>query len=182
MRECPVPRTILSLCDGTGAWSKPYRDAGYEIIAIDLPSDVRLMKVPTQKIHGILAAPPCTVFALSGVSWHRTKGEMLHGLGIVSACLRIITACAPSWWALENPVGTLVHYLGPPVDYFDPCDYGDPYTKRTALWGKFTMPTKDRVIPTEGSKTHFYGPTKDRAIKRSITPTGFANAFANVNP
>ena len=26
---------ILDLCGGTGAWSAPYRDAGYEVIVVD---------------------------------------------------------------------------------------------------------------------------------------------------
>lgn len=29
-------RKILSLCDYSGSWSQPYRDAGYEVIQVDL--------------------------------------------------------------------------------------------------------------------------------------------------
>ena len=48
---------ILSLCDYSGAWSKPYRDAGYEVIQIDLQSgsgDARLLQ-RERNVHGILA-------------------------------------------------------------------------------------------------------------------------------
>lgn len=31
------PKIILDLCGGTGSWSKPYRDAGYDVRLITLP-------------------------------------------------------------------------------------------------------------------------------------------------
>jgi hypothetical protein len=30
-------KIILDLCGGTGAWSKPYRDAGYTVIVVTPP-------------------------------------------------------------------------------------------------------------------------------------------------
>jgi len=66
---------------------------------------------------------------------------------------------------------------------FNPCDYGDPYTKKTYLWGNFNMPPKvKRVEPTKGSKMHLLPPSLDRAMLRSITPPGFARAFFEANP
>jgi hypothetical protein len=63
-------KTILSLCDYSGSWSKPYRDAGYKVIQVDIKhgQDVRLFEFPGQ-VHGILAAPPCTHLASSGARW-----------------------------------------------------------------------------------------------------------------
>jgi site-specific DNA-cytosine methylase len=91
-------------------------DDDYDVIRIDLKhgEDVRLMKLPNKPIYGILAAPPCTVFAGSGNRWERTDDDMREGLSIVDACCRLVLATRPKWWALENPVGKLVHYLGPP--------------------------------------------------------------------
>jgi hypothetical protein len=37
---------------------------------------------------------------------------------------------------------------------FNPNDYGDPYTKRTCLWGEFNTPVRTPVEATEGSKMH----------------------------
>ena len=138
-------KIILDLCGGTGAWSKPYREAGYEVINITLPKDVRLQGVFSYDIYGILCAPPCTHFAGSGARWWKEKGiePLLDGLSIVDACLRIIITAKPKFWVLENPVGRLNKFLGKPVMYFNPCDYGDPYTKKTALWGKFNIPKKN---------------------------------------
>lgn len=180
-------KIILDLCGGTGSWSKPYKDAGYDVRLIDVKTghDIRLFQKPAEIVTGILAAPPCTVFAGSGAKWRglRATSEVLEGLSIVDACLRIIFACQPQFWALENPVGWLKDYIGSPVMYFDPCDYGDPYTKKTCLWGTFNEPTKSFVDPVQGSKMHLnYGGRSGRTKTiRSVTPPGFAKAFFEAN-
>ena len=176
-------KIILDLCGGTGAWSKPYADAGYDVRIIDLPDDVRLLEFPKDRVHGILAAPPCTHFSSSGARWWKDKGvpPLLDGLSIVDACLRVVLQSEPFWWALENPVGRLSSYLGPPDMIFNPCDYGDPYTKRTCLWGQFFNPVRTPVEPIEGSKMHLLPPSADRWKLRSVTPPGFARAFFEAN-
>lgn len=177
-------KIILDLCGGTGAWSKPYKDAGYDVRLIDVEQgeDVRLY-TPPDNVYGILAAPPCTHFSSSGARWWQIKGNLAlqEGLSVVDACLRIIYKTKPVFWALENPVGRLTKYLGKPKMYFNPCDYGDPYTKKTCLWGKFNEPTKTPVEPTEGSKLHRLPPSPDRWKIRSMTPPGFAKAFFEAN-
>jgi len=66
--------------------------------------------------------------------------------------------------------------------YFHPYEFGDPYTKKTCLWGVFNSPRKAPVEPTEGSKMHRLPPGPGRAAQRSITPPGFARAFYEANP
>lgn len=176
-------KIILDLCGGTGSWSKPYRDAGYDVRLVTLPeTDVRTY-APPENVYGILVAPPCTNFAVSGARWWKGKGEqaLLDSLAVVDACLRIVILSKPKWWVLENPVGRLTTYLGKPRMSFDPCDYGDPYTKKTLLWGEFNFPKMKRVEPTEGSKLHRLPPSPKRAELRSITPSGFAQAFYKAN-
>ncbi len=52
-------KIILSLCGGSGAWEKPYKDNGYDIRNITSPEyDVRTY-TPPDNVYGILAAPPC---------------------------------------------------------------------------------------------------------------------------
>ena len=178
-----MTKLILDLCGGTGAWSAPYQEAGYDVWIVDKEWDVRLFYT-SAKVHGILAAPPCQHLSGSGARWWKSKGRvaLFEALSIVDACMRVIKISDPVFWALENPVGRLVHYLGKPKMYFDPCDYGDPYTKKTCLWGKFNEPAINRVDPVEGSKIHRIPPSKDRAKLRSITPPGFARAFYEANP
>lgn len=178
------PQVILSLCDGSGSWSQPYVDADYDVIRVDVRTgrDVRLMQLPAKPIHGILAAPPCTVFALSGQWYPRTDDELRDGLSVVDACLRLVVACRPTWWVLENPVGKLVHYLGPPRLTFQPNQYGDPYTKITNLWGDFTVPERTPVPVEKRNYIRDLSPGPERAALRAMTPPGFARAFYEANP
>ena len=176
---------ILSLCDYTGVWGGQYEDE-YEVIYVDPQrdnSDIRLFQA-AENVHGIICQPPCDHFAVSGARWWASKGEaaLIEGLQLVDACMRIILTHRPRFWVLENPVGRLRNYIGPPAATFNPCDYGDPYTKRTCLWGEFTMPQKNPVEPTEGSKMHLVAPGPDRKNIRSATPLGFAEAFRMANP
>lgn len=78
---------------------------------------------------------------------------------IVNACLRIIHTClyenfryeqGLKFWALENPAsGYLKRFLGKPALVFEPYEFGDPYTKKTAIWGEFQEPKKKIVKPRE---------------------------------
>ena len=189
---------VVSLCDMTGHWPQPFTEYGYEVVSYDLQTtghDIRLFTLtdlpPADQVVGVLAAPPCTVFANSGARWHRSDDDMREGLSVVDACLRIITTLQPDWWALENPIGKLNRYLGKPRMYFNPCDYAghlpeaererEAYTKRTALWGRFNTSLRlAPVDPIHGSKMHLrYGGKSMRTKNaRSATPIGFAKAFA----
>ena len=190
---------ILSLCDITGNWSRPYLEAGYEVVTVDTRSgqDVRLMRRPAGRVHGILAAPPCTHLARSGALHWAAKGDgaILEAMSVVDACLRLVAVCRPEWWALENPEGRIRDYLGEPAFKFDPCQFGvdEPWTKRTLLWGHFTPPlplfaptarisTRPLAFGTKpGSRdrTTVLGSRNREA--RSATPIGFAKAFFEAN-
>ena len=172
-------RIILDLCSGTGAWSEPYVSAGYDVRRITLPScDVRSY-VPPDRVWGVLAAPPCEAFSLARNGTPATEDELTCGLGVVSACLRIIATCRPCWWALENPVGRLGHCLGTPTYTFQPWWFGDPWTKRTSLWGTFNLPRSgpDTYTTPNGSAAE-----RSTRVERARTPPGFARAFFEANP
>lgn len=188
-----MSKVIVELYAGSGNWSEPYKLAGYDVRRFDIKGgfDVRLLKKFDDPIHGILAGPPCTHFSASGAWKWAEKGDaaLLDGLSTVDAVMRMVVVHRPAWWALENPVGRLKDYLGPPVMWFDPCDYGgyltppgDAYTKKTGLWGSFNIPTKLPVAPTQGSKMLNLPPSTNRAALRSVTPQGFAQAFYQANP
>lgn len=204
-----MTRTVLSLCDRTGNMVQPWVEAGYEAITVDVQepaadnpaqwptiADVRAWRYPLR--HGrpaiVFAFPPCTHLANSGARWFKDKGLglLIEALELVNACREICEASGAPYM-IENPVGTLATYWREPDHSFDPCDYGDPYTKRTCLWtgGGFIMPPIVRpgdmfsdptwVAPTEGSKMHLMPPSADRADKRSETPMGFARAVFRAN-
>lgn len=174
-------RVILSLYDASGVWSDPYREAGYQVEQVDLVhgGDVRLVeRMPS--VHGILAAPPCTEFSLAGNAWQRDEDDLLDALALVDAVLRLVWVHKPRWWALENPKGRLTRWLGQPQMWFEPWHFGDPWTKRTGLWGRFNAPQTTPVEPTMGSWMCDVA-SRDPA-ERSLTPPGFARAFFLANP
>jgi len=133
-------KIILDLCGGTGAWSKPYKDNGYDVRVITLPDyDVRqcmpgykwvtfmdkwcdAMKISTSEIYGILAAPPCTMFSQARTN-AKTPRDTSGAMYIVRSIIRAVRACynqsfhesnnrTPSlkFWALENPTTGLLKY------------------------------------------------------------------------
>lgn len=176
-------KIILDLCGGTGAWSKPYKDAGYSIYNITLPSfDIlsttiseyknlhfkgkeKVLGIPIENVYGILAAPPCTMFSDARTN-AKTPRDLRGAWEIVEACLKIIRACmfltvsdqqkySPlKFWALENPwYGRLKWFLGSPCYTFDPWEFGDAYQKKTALWGYFNYPVKFPVDLPKQART-----------------------------
>jgi len=200
-------KIILDLCGGTGAWSKPYKDAGYDVRLITLPEyDVRTYK-PPNNVYGILAAPPCTMFSIARTR-AKSPRDLREGMEIVIACLNIIWACqydykqeygyktSLKFWALENPHGFLRYFLGKEVFTFQPYQFGDPYSKKTCLWGNFISP---KILPlfVTTKKVDLFHKGKIKDIKkyksisditlssrqdlRAITPPGFAKAFFEAN-
>jgi len=140
-------------------------------------------------VHAILAACPCTDFASSGARHFKAKdasGQTMDSVQLVQQTLATIEYFRPAIWAIENPVGRIEKLTGlPPWSLsFDPYMFGDPYTKKTLLWGRFNanLPTAP-VDPVEGSKMHRMYGGKSLATKnaRSVTPEGFAYAFFQAN-
>lgn len=166
-------KIILDLCGGTGAWSRPYKEAGYDVLVITLPEhDVRDVYFGNDSMHfhgqtegaknriiqysnvyGILAAPPCTEFSLAK-NGSPTPRNLYDGLQPVRACMDIIWECvlrgAPMFWALENPLGLLRKFLGRPEFTFRQWEFGDMAVKPTDIWGWFNNPKKTVSEMPEG--------------------------------
>jgi len=178
-------KVILHLCCGkTMSDSKPYSDAGYTVIGVgELIGVENYYNIP-KNVYGVIANVLCTHMSGSGARWWKDKdqdGRTLEHTKIITHCLRIIIQSKPKFWMIENPVGRLYKWLGDPVLRYQPCEYGDPYTKKTCLWGEFNLPKKNVVEPTDGSKMHLLAPSKDRSELRSICSPGFAKAFFEAN-
>ena len=195
MNKLNKDKIILDLCGGTGAWSRPYKEAGYDVRLITLPDNDIKKYIPPEKVYGILAAPPCTMFSLARTR-AKTPRNFEKGMGIVIACLRIVWECRYknqlAFWVLENPTGYLRQFLGKPFFIFNPCDFGDNYTKKTDLWGYFNYPKKNPIELNKNEKQRYK--INNRKLpsisditgstqidRRAITPAGFAKAFFKAN-
>ena len=204
-------KIILDLCGGTGAWSRNYKDAGYDVRLVTLPEhDVRLYQ-PPDNVYGILAAPPCTHFSSSRLTANSPR-DLRKAMAVVVACLGIIYQCQFNiksqfqkkpplkFWALENPYSMLRWFLGEPPLKFHPYEYGNMYKKKTAIWGYFNVPPKtNRFIPecpniekigvkelARVMQLNLDEIPKEKGTRRlcqvrAITPHGFARAFFESN-
>lgn len=209
------PRKLLDLCGGCGAWSKPFRDAGWDVQVVTLPEHDVCTYSPPDDVDGVLAAPPCEHFSFARVGKVElhTPRDTESALRVVRACLRIIAECEArkplAFHSLENPVGHLQRFIGTPRYTFQPWEFGDPWTKRTALWGKFRLPCplyrswedvpknpalyirpprkKPNMIWLHKSAQRdiqnlaAFPPAASDAAFRAITPQGFAHAFFEAN-
>lgn len=190
---------MVSCFDHSTVMAKPWAEAGFDCYCVDVQhpagqarggnitrvgADILDWLPPPGEIAFAAFFPPCTDVAVSGARWFRDKGlgRLVRSLALFkrSVDLAELLRCP---YLIENPVSVVSTYWREPDHLFDPCDYGDPYTKRTCLWtgGGFVMPTKGRVEPTEGSKMHRLPPSADRAALRSQTPEGFARAVFEAN-
>lgn len=191
-----VKKIILVLFEESGTFSNLYRELGYEVIQVDFlynNQDVRLLEKIDGEVVGILAFPPCTHLAGSGARWWAEKGEeaLLEALSCVDSVFRMVQLYKPKFWAIENPVGRLVKYIGKPKFYFNPFEFAghienwedEAYSKKTCLWGEFSEPEKNIKPNIHGSKMWAkYGGKSDRTkTLRSKTPLGFAKAFVRAN-
>lgn len=193
-------KVIFSLFDLTQAWSQPYIDAGYTVIPLDIQTGTDILDFSVaylhenypeiSDVHGILIAAPCTDFTRAGNAHFAAKdadGRTSLSQELVHQAMRLVDYYKPPMWVLENPAQSYVEDAAglPKARYeFQPYDFGDPYMKRTQLWGNFNtdLPVAP-VYPREGSKMWSEYGGKSQATKnaRSETPRGFAAAFFKAN-
>lgn len=196
-------KTILHLCADIGSDSKPYRDAGYNVICVG--SDIGVENYhPPENVYGIIANPPCTMFSIARTC-AKTPRDLAKGMECVKHCLRIIWECQYrqplesrssylKFWVIENPAtGYLKFFLGKPTYQYSPHEFGDDFTKRTALWGWFNAPKKPLFFNEYGylpsgnsvkdkfSITNYKGTSEERRKQqmhdRSTCSQRFAQAF-----
>lgn len=158
---------------------------------------------PPSGVYGVIANPPCTNFSIARTT-AKIPRDMREGMRLVKECLRIIWECQYhmvakhiphklEFWVIENPsTGYLKHFLGKPTFEYCPQEFGEDYTKRTALWGNFNPPRKtvwfanklkkrcllNDVTPL--SKTHHLS-DYERMNMRSKCSDKFAKAFFEAN-
>lgn len=236
-------KTLLSLFDYSGVWSLPFAESGWDVICWDIKRsefmDINLIEDAEdalelfENVDGILSAPPCTDFTVSGAQYWPVKdadGRTAASVQLVRQVQRLVDLFRPTdpdyegtfFWVAENPVGRMgtLTGMGKPV-YFDPYQYAgyleitneelkeldrirlkngigvtdeeadlvvkcNAYTKKTGLWGEFSMPEKKAIekvkCAPQGSFTQRYGGKSEETKEaRSVTPLGFAYAFYEAN-
>lgn len=191
-------KIILHLCAKLGSDSKPYAERPNEYDVRIIGEDIGVENYnPPPNVYGIIANPPCTMFSIARTT-AKTPRDLREGMRLVKECLRIIWECqyrietikinqsanAPlKFWALENPAsGMLEWFLGKPVFTYQPYEFGDNCSKKTALWGRFNMPIKPLLYNPIPPKRRKGGEPWGKSDDRSTTSPFFAKVFYEANP
>ena len=140
-------RRLLELFSGTGSVGRVFREAGWEVVSVDIESkfnptlcmsvlDIKLDRWPPKHFDVIHASPPCCEYSVAhtGNARNLEKGDML-----AIYALNLIDVLQPRFWILENPQsGKLkTRPFMQALQYADAayCMYSDwGYRKRTRFW------------------------------------------------
>ena len=140
----------------------------------------------------IIAHPPCTDLAISGVKWFPEKQKDLRQQKAVVFFMQMALAHCDRI-AVENPVGIMSSCYRQPDQIIQPYEYGHKARKATCLWLTGLPPLKPTKIvepdlvyykTKDGGVTSFsadYGSgyDADRSRRRSKTYEGIAKAMAD---
>jgi len=183
---------VLVACEYSGRVRDAFRALGHDAMSCDLlPSEapgphhqgdvLPLLREPWDLV---IAHPPCTYLANSGVRWLDTmpgrRDAMHEAAAFFLACL---DANAPRV-AVENPV---MHkyaraLIGRGPDFtVQPWQFGDPAKKRTCFWTRGLpplRPTSTMTADDARAECHLEPPGPDRWKNRSRTYPSIARAMA----
>ena len=185
-------------CEESGRVRDALRAVGVDAWSCDLlpctenPSkyhiqDDLLKVIKSEKWAAIIAFPPCTHLAISGSKYFAEKiadGRQGAAIDFVEQ----IWDADCSYIAIENPVGVLStkSKLGKATQYIQPYWFGEKQRKKTGLWLKGfpkLVPTDmvdiSKVSEKELNKLYLLAPSPTRALERSKTFHGIANAIAS---
>lgn len=183
---------VLVACEFSGVVREAFRTLGHDAWSCDLlPSEI-----PGQHFHAdvlavlryemeewdlMIAHPPCTRLANSGVRW---VGERALWLEVERAGLffkKLLNAPIPRV-AIENPIPHryAINVIGRKYDQIiQPWQFGHGETKATCLWLKglpLLQPTN--IVKGRTARVHHEPPGPDRWKNRSRTFQGIAEAMA----
>lgn len=140
----------------------------------------------------VIAHPPCTYLANSGVSHLKGNPERWENMKEGAQFFKSMSLFNSPRIAIENPIqhkyAIEVHGLGKATQYIQPWMFGVAESKKTGLW-LFNLP---RLKPTDDvswklellpknqvQRLHYLPPSPDRWKLRSQTYPGIAAAMAD---
>ncbi len=187
---------VLVACEFSGTVRDAFAALGHDAWSCDLlPTDT-----PGKHIQGdvlgvlsggwdlMIAHPPCTYLASSGLHWNKRRPERAllteQSIHFVEALMN-----APiEKIAIENPIGCLSSRIRKPDQIIQPWYFGHDASKATCLWLKNLPLLKSTNILPGDKKTrranqtasgqNKLAPSPDRWKLRSITYPGIAEAMA----
>ena len=131
----------------------------------------------------MIAHPPCTYLANSGVRWLHERPERWEKLEEAAEFFRTLLNAPIKRICVENPIPHkyAIELIGRKYDQIiQPYQFGEPYSKATCLWLKNLPPLKPTKILTRGIEQKVWKepPSLERWKNRSRTYPGIAKAMA----
>lgn len=198
-------KKILIACEESQAITIEFRKLGYEAFSCDLQDcsgghpewhikgDV--MNIIDQGWDLMIAHPPCTYMASSGVRWlshpddkdlpfekRRPHPKYPLRRDDMQKSIKFVKDLYNSnikYVAIENPIGVLSTQWRKPDQIIQPWQFGHGETKATCLWLK-NLPLLQPTNIVEGREQKMWKlpPSEDRGKLRSKTYKGIAEAIA----
>lgn len=184
---------VLVACEYSGRVRDAFIACGHDAVSCDLlPSETPgphmqgdVLNVLREPWDLIVAHPPCTYLANSGVRW-RVEREEWADIAEAGKFFRACLDANAPFVAVENPV---MHKYGRaaiggayPSFTVQPWQFGDPAKKRTCFWTRGLPPlraTSEMTAADASADCHRMPPSNDRWRDRSRTYQGIANAIAD---
>ena len=180
---------ILVACEYSGTVRDAFIDRGHEAMSCDLlPTDS-----PGPHYQGdvsdilddgwdmMIAHPPCTYLANSGVSWLHKRPERWQLLKEGRDFFMALHDAPIPRVAVENPIPHKYGDLPPYSQLIQPYNFGHDESKATCLWLRNLPPLMSTVqfMGTPKQPGHYLPPSEDRWKLRSATFQGIADAMAD---
>ena len=181
---------VLVACEFSGVVRDAFLEAGHDAVSCDLlptespgphvQGDVRPLLRKAWDL--VVAHPPCTYLANSGVRWLYAGGgmerhqRMMDAASFFEECL--YEANAPRV-AVENPVIHKHAKLPKWTQTLQPWQFGHGEVKRVCLWLRGLPPLEPTdIVEGREARVHRMPPSPDRAKERSRFFPGIARAMA----
>lgn len=194
--------TVLVACEFSGTVRDAFIKRGHNAISCDLIGSEQpgphykgdVLDIIHNQWDLIIAHPPCTYLAVSGNEWFKDQPPRRSGV-LVGEARRQAREQAIDFFmafantkcdrvAIENPIGVMSTRFRKPDQIINPWEFGHEESKKTCLWLKGlpkltvtkVMDVRNKnLTPTNQNKL---GPSPTRAMDRSRTYTGIAEAMA----
>lgn len=192
---------VLIACEESQTICKAFRAKGHEAYSNDIVDcsgnhpEWHIQGDAIEALYSknwdlVIAHPPCTRLANSGVCWLDKKGlwkDMERGAEFFYKFVKY--GKAGNKIAIENPVPHkyAVEIIGPYTQIIQPYQFGHAERKATCLW-LFGIPEliytnnvyeQMKILPkNQAQRLHYLPPSPERAKLRSKTYEGIAKAMA----
>lgn len=187
---------VLIACEFSGTVRDAFMRAGHDAYSCDLlPSETPgkhfqrdVAEVLKDGWDLMIAHPPCTYLASSGMHWNTRRPERAKATDAAVEFVRGLLSAPIPMIAIENPIGVLSSRIRKPDQIIQPWQFGHSESKATCLWLKNLpklSPTNIIPKPEKGywgnqmpGGQNKLGESRERWKARSRTYPGIALAMA----